>query len=198
MRRQAGAHALGRRQRVEIAQRVGDDAGRVRRVEADQLVEHDRGQAAARQRIERDQRVADVADDRRAAGARIPAAPRRRRRGFPCRSGSGRSRRAFITPRIQVTNCDAGGTSSRRYDSSRCVCALTSPGITATSPSSTTSRAVGQHALPRRAERDDAAAIDGEPAVADRRLADRQNPGRVIADQLGMTRSCLPARLRAG
>ena len=48
------------------------------------------------------------------------------------------------------------------------------------------------------AERDDAAAIDGEPAVARRRLADGQHPGRVVADQWGMTRSRLPAWLLAG
>src|SRR5215211_3931134 len=43
-----------------------------------------------------------------------------------------------MTPLIQVTNADAGGTSSRRYDSSRCVWALTRPGRIATSPRSTT------------------------------------------------------------
>src|SRR5437588_596449 len=50
-------------------------------------------------------------------------------------SASGRLRRAAITPRIQSTNVAAGGTSPRRYDSSRCVCALTRPGKTATFPS---------------------------------------------------------------
>ena len=56
---------------------------------------------------------------------------------------------------------------------------------------------------------DNAAAIDRDPAVTDRRPADRQNPGGVIANQWGpedpgdsgdaadTTRSCLPDRLRA-
>src|SRR5215467_1844378 len=39
--------------------------------------------------------------------------------------------------RAQPVNDADGAIWSRRYDSSRCVCALTSPGMTATSPSST-------------------------------------------------------------
>ena len=43
-------------------------------------------------------------------------------------------------------------------------------------------------AAPGRAERDDAAAVDRDPAVADRRLGDRQHPGGVIADHRKMAR----------
>ena len=50
----------------------------------------------------------------------------------------------------------------------------------------------------RTPQRDDPAAIDRHPAVPDRRLGDRHEPPRAIADQWEMTRSCLPARLRAG
>jgi hypothetical protein len=57
-------------------------------------------------------------------------------------------------------------------------------------------RAVGEDPPPGRTERDDAAAIDGEPSVADWRLDDRQNPGRVVTNQ--GVRASLPARLRAG
>src|SRR5437660_1636080 len=44
--------------------------------------------------------------------------------------GSGCCRRAAITPRIQVTNSDAGGTPSRRYASSRCDVAVAEDRIT--------------------------------------------------------------------
>src|SRR5262249_28463485 len=40
--------------------------------------------------------------------------------------------------------------------------------------------------------------VDRDPPVTNRRLADGQHPRGVITDQFGMTRSCLPARLRAG
>jgi hypothetical protein len=40
--------------------------------------------------------------------------------------------------------------------------------------------------------------IDLNPAIVNGWLGDRQHPGRAITNQLGTTRSCLPARLRAG
>ena len=57
---------------------------------------------------------------------------------------------------------------------------------------------VGPDARALGAVRDDAAAVDRDPAVANRRAADRQDPGRVVSNQWEMTRSCFPARLRAG
>jgi len=44
--------------------------------------------------------------------------------------------------------------------------------------------------------RGDASAIDGDPSIADRRFADGQDPGGVIADYRVL--ASLPARLRAG
>jgi hypothetical protein len=63
VRREPRPHAVGRHEGIEIGQRLRDHTGRVRRVEPDQLVEHDGGQAAAPEGIEGDERVADVADD---------------------------------------------------------------------------------------------------------------------------------------
>src|SRR5438093_446991 len=56
---------------------------------------------------------------------------------------SSRWRRAASIVRIHVMNSDAGGTRSRRYDSSRCVWALTSPGRIATRQTSTSGAASG-------------------------------------------------------
>ena len=43
-----------------------------------------------------------------------------------------------------------------------------------------------------------AAAVHCHATIANRPAADRQHPSRAVTDQCEITRSCLPARLRAG
>ena len=112
--------------------RAIDEGDRILGIEPDDLVEDDAVERARGQRRTRRQGVADVADGRGSAANRFRdpfvdagenlrrvrirvVAPRRR---SPLESTTRTSRPA--------------GTRPRRYDSSRCVCALTSPGRIAT------------------------------------------------------------------
>ena len=58
-------------QRIELTARLIDEAVGIGRVEPNQLVEHDAGERAARQRLECHERVADVSDERGAAANRL-------------------------------------------------------------------------------------------------------------------------------
>src|SRR5580765_6603423 len=80
--------------------------------------------------------------------------------------------------RAQFVNEPDGAIWSRKYDSSRCVCALTSPGMTATSPNSARCRVVCRAP----SERDDTAVVHGEPAVVDWLAFDGNEPGGVITN----------------
>ena len=74
MRRQACAHQVGWDQAVQLPHRICHDPFSAVSGEADQFVKHDPRQSASGKRIERYQRVADIAHDRSAAGQGFGAA----------------------------------------------------------------------------------------------------------------------------
>src|SRR5438045_9154932 len=65
---EARADPFGGYERRDVARRLVDKRVRVRRIELDQFVEDDRGKLAANERLERDERVGDVANNHRAGG----------------------------------------------------------------------------------------------------------------------------------
>src|SRR5437773_8538951 len=78
MRRERGVDVRVRRQRVEPLPRMMYQAHRIWSVEPDQLVEYDGRQTAVAKEGHRHQRVADIAHEGRARGARLTNRVRRR------------------------------------------------------------------------------------------------------------------------
>jgi len=173
-------------ERFDFATGVIDEGVGVAHVEAQQLEKHDRCQRAASERRERHQRVADVADQGGAecggfrdglvhgfenvrGGRGRPLPPRRHDRTDP--DGKFRRRRHLAAQvrqfevRVRVDQPRKQGNVAevhfarfrvgRRAPSHGAVCAI----------------------------RHDAAPVGDDPAVTDRRIHDRQNPGGVVADQ---------------
>ena len=69
VRRKARAHPLGGGERLDLSCRRVHERSWIRRIESNQLVEDDRRQGAARERLEGHERVADVANDSSTAGS---------------------------------------------------------------------------------------------------------------------------------
>ena len=196
VRGQRRANLLGGRQVAEIAERLGHHRVEVAvHVEADQLPEDHAGQRALRQLVERhEQRVRNLADERGAAPEQLldrrvhTGGDRRIREEMrlpPLRDdltrprGERRGRRDLIA---QVRELEVGvRVDEARHDGDVAELDARRRIVGRTTP-----------------EGDDAPAIDGDPAVLDRFAFDGNDPRGVVADQLGMIRSCLPARLRAG
>ena len=185
---------VGGHERIELPGGLGHHAVGTLGGKPDQLVEHDRRQRTAGQRRKCHQRVADVADDRGAAGKRFG------NRRLDAAHDLGRLRIRTLAPRRDDLANPADEIGGRRH----LVAKVRQLEVRVRVDQPRKDGHVAEFDLALRvartgpAERNDPPAIDRHPAVPDGRLADRHEPPRTVADQWEMTRRRLPDWLRAG